>query len=139
MKALGILLTAIVALLAGGCPTTSTPTGDTTPVAWLDGQWVATASSGDQTVTGCLTISGNRVTVWGHGCSGETMPVLDNPLAAVTGSTAVVTVTVVPPGGQAMMINMRVTKASDDLLRGSITTFSVGVQSFVGTVTLTRQ
>ena len=149
MVRIGLVILVLAATLLGGCPQSNdtmagdpndpNEANDPNTAAWLDGDWMAIAVSSGESTTGCLTIAGGRVTVWGHGCAGEKMTILDAPAATVTGDNAVVTVSVVPTDGGLMTVTMRLKRNADDLLSGSITTVSVGSSPFLGTVTLTRR
>lgn len=149
MVRIGLVILVLAAALLGGCPQSSEPTtgdpndpnsvSDPNAAAWLNGNWMAVAVSTGESTTGCLTIATGRVAVWGHGCAGEKMAILDAPAATVTGDNAVVTVTVVPTDGGLMTVTMRLKRNTDDALSGSITTVSFGSSPFLGTVTLTRR
>ena len=129
--------------LLGGCPATTQPGSTSDPNApqpsWLDGDWLANATSPDQSVTGCLTITSGKVTTWGHGCEGEKMPILAAPTATYTDNTASVSVTVIGPDNLTMVVNMHLTEADANRLTGTITTLSLGRAPFIGSVTLQRR
>ena len=136
--------TALVAtFLLGGCPATTQPGSRSDPNApqpnWLDGDWLANATSPDQSVTGCLTITSGKVTVLGHGCEGEKMPILAAPAATYTDTAASVSVTVIGPDNLTMVVNMHLTEADANRLTGTITTLSLGRAPFIGSVTLQRR
>ena len=129
----------LIAFVLGGCPTDTTSASDSTAPDWLDGSWRATAITLGNSVTGCVTIAGGRVIAWGHGCTGEVMPILDAPTATFADATTAVAVTVRNTEGAIMQVKMQLSRVTDDLLTGSITTLTLGATPFIGTVTLQRR
>jgi hypothetical protein len=143
---------AVALLCLAGCPSTSSedpnattdpntvtdPNAAATPT-WLDGDWVATATSAGESNSGCITITLGKVTKWGHGCAGQLRTLLATPAAVVSGDTANISVTVFSLTGGITIIDMQLLRVSDTLATGTITTVNLGSQPYLGSVTLTRQ
>ncbi len=142
----GMSLVAVLLLCIAGCPATSSddpnatadPNATVTPT-WLDGNWVATATSSGESTSGCITITLGKVTKWGHGCSGQLWTLVATPDAIVNGDTANISVTVFSLTGGITVIDMILLRTSDTMASGTITTVNLGGQPYVGAVTLARQ